>query len=87
MASANAASTPAPTTPAPAKTRVGYDGLTRLRPVSKTSQTAMVIVPAAMAKLISKDKAFKAELVEEGILFRAVDTSTEPEVELPAWMK
>lgn len=42
-------------------------------------------IPAAIARLVSPDAVFQAELTEEGILFRYV--SGQQPVELPRWMR
>jgi hypothetical protein len=46
--------------------------------------TAHLNVPAQLAKLVGRDRVFRVELTEEGILFRYVEGG-EP-VALPAWL-
>lgn len=45
---------------------------------------ASITVPAALARLIGPDRLFKAELTDEGLLYRYVDGG-EPVV-LPDWL-
>lgn len=48
--------------------------------------SAKVTIPAPVARMVGPDRLFRVELVDEGILLRAVDEGAPVRDALPAWL-
>ena len=64
------------------------DGIVRLRPTGKGMDTGQISVPAYIARSIPWGTRFRAEVTEDGILYRFIGPDSPTVIgDLPAWME
>ena len=64
------------------------DGVVKLRPAGKGMDTGRFSVPSYIARAIPWGTRFRAEVTEDGILFRFIGDATTPELlDPPAWIR